>query len=138
MLFLIMQYKVWLTFFSIQLMCMCLLLLLFSYTVTIHIQTKLVMEARMAIHQPPLHRNKLWAMIFLQIMLTVQLPMNHAAPSSIRTSLEDIVSAIVISFITSPKYLQSRKIYALMIFYDYCYNFIITQILKKISFYIRF
>lgn len=52
---------------------------------------KLVMAARMAT-QPPLHRNKTWAMISLQIMLTVQLPMNRAAPSSIRTSLEDIVS----------------------------------------------
>lgn len=65
-----------------------------SHTVTIHIQMKLVMAARTAI-QPPLHRNKTWAMIFLQIMLTVQLPMNHAAPSSIRTLLGDIVSTFL-------------------------------------------
>lgn len=65
------------------------------FTVTTHIQMKLVMGARMAT-QPPLHRSKLWAMIFLQITLTVQQPMNRAAPSSIRTSLVDIVSTFTL------------------------------------------
>lgn len=61
------------------------------FTVTTHIQMKLVIAARMAT-QPLLHRNKRWAMISLQITLTVQQPMNRAVPSSIRTSLVDIVS----------------------------------------------
>lgn len=56
---------------------------------------KLVMAARMAI-QPPLHRNKIWAMTFLQIMLTVQPPMNRAAPPLLtRTLLVDIVSTFL-------------------------------------------
>lgn len=58
---------------------------------------KWVMEVLTATPHLSLH-NKLWAMIFQRIMLTVQPPMSHVVPSLIRTLSVDIVSVFPLSF----------------------------------------